>query len=311
MRNYLSLLPVLGLCLSSFLSCSKNDVQEESLSKSNGIQKVKQSTSLLEIAGTAHNSAIYAFCDYFTENKLNLFEKDGFSEDELTDFSHLYLKTYMEKYHKEVWETLLNEKDGIDEEKLQLLKEKLSYVLLNEPIDKIGNIVEEINSDFCSTSKTEADRSMTMIVCGVAKFSSDLWTSQWDWTTNPIVPENLAYTDSNGNGDGDNQKTDAEKEKEKQKKLEELEKKARELAVADMFGAIAGALFGPEFALPSAIASSLAALIDVTMLQVAEKIDPHTIDKESYFFTTLKSYYGTDPEAFIARYDNKYEGIIY
>ncbi len=300
------------MCLSGFVSCKTNVVQEDETANLHGRQKAEKSVTLFEIAGKAHNTAIYAFCDYFSNNQLNLFVKDGFSEDVLTDFSKDFLNTYMEKNYKEVWKAALNESGEINEKNLDALKEKLSYIVLNESIDDLGSIIDEVNSGYYDAGKTEAEKNAVLIICGVSKYSANLWTNLWDWNTSSIIPDNIVYTsDSDDNKDSDKEKSDAEKELEKQKRKEELEKLARQVAVADMFGAIGGAIGGPEASLAAAMACSLEAYVNATMLEVAENIDTKTIDKESYFFKTLKTYYSTNPEEFIARYDNKYEGVIY
>lgn len=288
MKNYLFTLLSVVMCLNSFVSCKTNVVQEDETANLHGRQKAEKSVTLFEIAGEAHNNAIYAFGDYFSQKQLDLFVKDGFSEEVLAEYSKYFLNTYMEKNYKEIWEATLNESGEINQENLDKLKEKLSYVVLNEPIDKIGDIINDVSSDYCGVSQTDAEKSAVLIICGVSKYSANLWTYLWDWDTSSIIPDNIVYTSSSdGNKDGDNEKTDAEKELEEQKRKAELEKLARKVAAADMFGAIVGAMGGPETSLAAAIGNSLEAYVNATMLEVAENIDTKTIDKESYFFQDL------------------------
>lgn len=259
----------------------------------------------------AHNEAMYAFESYYNEHGLNAFTDGRLSDNDIQQFTTDFAEQYKAEHSDTDWDELQQAYSTYSSAQFEELKNQLSEVVLNYSYEELGSLIDDIESNACANCSTEEEALLVSTICQIAYHSALLWEQDWDWNNSYLIPDNIVY--ESGEQSDDN-KTEDQKEEEQKQKDKEQQEKLKRIAAEDMFGAIAGSTAGPEGALAGAIAASLCQYIIENMLAVAEKIDLENsdpIDSNSYFFTTLQSYYRTNPYECITRYGSKYEGIIY
>lgn len=304
------------LMIAAFLFCGiscKNSELKSEINDDGYKKKISSNYDIPSYVSYVHNMAMYNFQKYIKENDINPFYGDKFSNSTYEEFAKEYVEKNLICSLNVDWTSLNSKTKEIDIQSLMCLEKDLSKAVLCSHIDSIKYVVDDIYAYIQKEPNSSEELLLLKSICNIACGSLCLWSVEWDWSQSYLIPDNLSYTQSNKSKD-DNEKEndDEQKKKEEQEKLKE-EKKVRQIAFADMMGAVAGAAGTGSVpgAAIGAIIGSLTAYGEAIIDETATSIKPEDVDPKSFFYDRLLSQYKADKDLFIKRYGTKFEGIIY
>lgn len=303
---------------------------------------------LAHLIGEWHNESMYAFIDYLRDNDLNPYTACGLSDEMIHDFMSEYMRYRFEENQHLMDEWFMNEPIEFDIDQMwQINQELFSLVQHSDNYESLDSDIRYYMDVLISDSPSPQMELLYAIIGNVALKSNVLWSSEWDWRAQTLIPDELAYCldyaegeggegnegaeDDDNNGEG----TSGEGEDSEGTKNPNQEKQDA-IIQADIAGAIGGAIkgavegalggstTGPVVVLVAAggaiieasidgAAASIAAAIVAEMNDMAKYIyeeDVTIIENNSYMWQYLRNVYVENPSRFYDLYGNKFDQII-
>lgn len=341
MKKHLSLALLLsGIFL---VGCAHQSDEAPLLSSNSPVCKKTASFSygdyeLAHLIGEWHNESMYAFIDYLRDNDLNPYTACGLSDEMIHDFMSEYMRYRFEENQHLMDEWFMNEPIEFDIDQMwQINQELFSLVQHSDNYESLDSDIRYYMDVLISDSPSPQMELLYAIIGNVALKSNVLWSAEWDWRAQTLIPDELAYCldyaegegGEGGDGDGDNSQ-DSENDKSKE------EQKQDKIKQADIEGAVVGAIVGAvegagigavtgggavvtavwgavlKSASEAANNSAIAALI-TTLDEVAQYVyeeDVTLIEKNSYMWQYLRNIHMENPERFYDLYGDKFNEVI-
>ena len=294
---------------------------------------------LAHLIGEWHNESMYAFVDYLRDNNLSPYTACGLSDEMIRDFMSEYMESQLETNNHLMDEWFMNESIEFDTYRMwQINQELCSLVKHSDNAESLDSDIRYYMEELLGNCPSPQMELIYGIIGNVALKSNMLWSIEWNWQEQSLIPESLAYCLDYGEGEGGNEGgeggneggNNGDSQNQDQKKRDEVIEKDIEGAIAGaigsaLSGAVGGSLTGPYVVLVvaaegikgaaiGAAASSIAGAIVAEMKDVAMYIheeDVPIIEEHSYMWHYLKTVYAANPEVFYALYGNKFDSIIY
>lgn len=294
-------LPLLAMFILIGCSDKSSDITQNVGKKKT--RSLLNESSLSEDFGNLHNQGVLEFCSYVEEQGINPFDEGVFTDALISDFVDEFVE---QNLILENYEDILVDEVIIDENKLHNYKSQIFQLFdSNMSVEEVNLAIDMLLRNYTEDESTQAgELPIIVAITGIAKATNTLWRQEWDPTYHPFIPDDLQYTAADTTTSTDQEEEDL-----------------KELAIADISGAIEGAIEGiwggPREALKGALKKatqrSLEALIQKEIDGVAiamRESDVTGIHIESYFFKYIERLRNSNIEEYERKYGDKFDSIL-
>lgn len=253
--------------------------------------------------GTLHNQGVLEFCSYVEEQGIHPFDEGVFTDVLISNFVDEFVE---QNLILENYEDILVDEVIVEENKLYYYKSQIFQLFdSNMSVEEVNLEIDMLLRNYTEDESTQAgELPIIVAITGIAKATNTLWRQEWNPTYHPFIPDDLQYTAADTTTSTDQE-----------------EEVFKELAIADISGAIEGALEGiwggPREALKGALKKatqrSLEALIQKEIDGVAiamRESDVTGIHIESYFFKYIERLRNSNIEEYETKYGDKFDSIL-
>ncbi len=294
-------LPLLAMFILIGCSDKSSDITQNVGKKKT--RSLLNESSLSEDFGNLHNQGVLEFCAYVEEQGIHPFDEGVFTDALISNFVDEFVE---QNLILENYEDILVDEVIVDEDKLHDYKNQIFQLFdSNMSVEEVNLEIDMLLRNYTEDESTQAgELPIIVAITGIAKATNTLWGQDWDPTYHPFIPDDLQYTAADTTTSTDQEEEDL-----------------KELAIADISGAIEGALEGiwrgPREALKGALKKatqrSLEALIQKEIDGVAiamRESDVTGIHRESYFFKYIERLRNSNIEEYETKYGDKFDSIL-